>query len=134
VLHIRTRRIPRLLLAVVLSCGAPSGSLLEAQAPAGLALTEQEARTWLTYLASDALQGREVFTEGYGMAATYVADHLASWGVKPLGDDGTFLQSVKQRTYKVTRRSSVTIRAGGRSQTFRHGDHVSFPLESGGSG
>ena len=108
-------------------------SVLEAQAPAGLALTEQEARTWLTYLASDALQGREVFTEGYGMAAMYVADHLASWGVKPLGDEGTFLQSVKQRTYKVTRRSSVTIRAGGRSQTFRHGEHVSFPLESGGA-
>jgi hypothetical protein len=131
--HVRPRTIPRLLLAVVLSSVAASPSALDAQAPAGLAMTEPEARTWLTYLASDALQGREVFTEGYGMAATYVADHLASWGVKPLGDEGTFLQSVKQRTYKVSRRSSVTVHAGGRSQTFRHGDHVSFPLESGGS-
>jgi hypothetical protein len=67
------------------------------------------------------------------MAATYVAGHLGSWGLKPLGDDGTFLQIVKQRTYKVTRRSSLTVHAGGRSQTFRHGDHVTFPLESGGS-
>ena len=131
-LHVRTRTTPHLLLAVVLSSVALSAPVLDAQAPT-LALSEQEARTWLTYLASDALQGREVFTEGYGMAATYVSDHLASWGVKPLGDEGTFLQSVKQRTYKVARRSSVTIRAGGRSQTFRHGDHVSFPLESGGS-
>ena len=131
--YARTRTIPRLLLAVVLSCVSVSAPVLDAQAPAGLAMTEQDARQWLSYLASDALQGREVFTEGYGMAATYVADHLASWGVKPLGDDGTFLQSVKQRTYKVTRRSSITVNAGGRSQTFRHGDHVSFPLESGGS-
>jgi hypothetical protein len=133
VLHARTRTIPRLLLAVVLSSAALSAPVLDAQAPAGLAMTEHDAKTWLSYLASDALQGREVFTEGYGMAATYVAGHLASWGVKPLGDEGTFLQSVKQRTYKVTRRSSVTIHAGGRSQTFRHGDHVSFPLDSGGS-
>jgi hypothetical protein len=128
-----SRTKPRLLAAAALAWLAFTVPSLEAQAPAGLALSDQEARTWLTYLASDALQGREVFTEGYGMAATYVAGHLASWGVKPLGDDGTFLQTVKQRTYKVTRRSSLTVDAGGQSQTFRHGDQVSFPLESGGS-
>ena len=133
VYRVRTPTIPRLLFVVVLSSVALGAPALDAQAPAGLAMTEQDARAWLGFLASDALQGREVFTEGYGMAATYVADHLASWGVKPLGDEGTFLQSVKQRAYKVTRRSSLTVNAGGRSQTFRHGDHVSFPLESGGS-
>ena len=106
--------------------------VLDAQAPAGLAMTEQDARGWLGYLASDALQGREVFTEGYGMAASYVAGHLAAWGVKPLGDDGSFFQSVRQRAYKVTRRSLVTVDVAGRSQTFRHGEHVMFPLESGG--
>ena len=101
------------------------------QSPA-LAMSEQEARTWLTYLASDALQGREVFTEGYGMAAAYVAGHLGGWGLKPLGDEGTFLQVVRLRTYRVTRRSTVTVEVAGRSTTFRHGEHVDFPLESGG--
>ena len=33
-------------------------------------------KEWLTYLASDELQGRQIFTEGYGLAASYVADHL----------------------------------------------------------
>jgi hypothetical protein len=132
VIRASSRTFPRLVLAVALGSLLANAPRLDAQAP-GLAMTEQDARTWLGYLASDALQGREVFTEGYGMAATYVAEHLASFGVRPLGDGGTFLQSVTQRTYKVTRRSSVTIDAAGRSQTFRHGEHVSFPLESGGS-
>ena len=128
-----SRTLPRLLLGVALALLTFNAPVLDAQAPAGLALTEQDARAWLGYLASDALQGREVFTEGYGMAATFVAGHLASWGLKPLGNDGTFLQIVRQRTYNVTRRSSVTVEAGGRSHTFAHGEHVSFPLESGGS-
>src|SRR6185503_9842391 len=57
-------------------------------------LSETDVREWLTYLSSDELQGREVFTEGYGMAASYIADHLRQWGVKPLGDDGTYFQIV----------------------------------------
>ena len=69
-------------------------------------LSESDAREWLTYLASDALQGRQVFTEGYGLAAAYIADRLKQFGVKPIGDAGYF-QTVKLRSYKVTRNSSV---------------------------
>jgi len=96
-------------------------------------LSETEAREYLTYLSSDELQGREVFTEGFGLAAGYIAGHLREWGVKPLGDDGTFFQSVKQRGYQITRNSTVAIEAGGQSRTFKHGDHVSFSLMSGGA-
>jgi hypothetical protein len=96
------------------------------------AFNEQDLREWLTFLSSDTLQGREVFTEGYGMAASYVADHLRSWGVTPLGDDKTYFQVVKERTYQVTRHSSVTIEANGRSRTFADGEHVTFPVRAGG--
>ena len=105
---------------------------LTAQAP-GLVATEADAREWLTYLSSDDLQGREVFTEGYEKAAAYVARHLANWRLTPLGDDGTFLQHVRERRYRVTRRSSVAITVGGVTRTFRHGEHVEVPLESGSS-
>jgi hypothetical protein len=93
--------------------------------------SEQDLREWLTQLSSDTFQGREVFTEGYGMAASYVADHLRDWGVTPLGDDGTYFQVVKERTYQVTRHSSVTIEANGRSRTFADGEHVTFPVRAG---
>jgi hypothetical protein len=66
------------------------------------------------------------------MAASYVADHLRSWGVTPLGDDKTYFQVVKERTYQVTRHSSVTIEANGRSRTFADGEHVTFPVRAGG--
>src|SRR5262249_28535144 len=53
-----------------------------------------DLRTWLTYIASDELQGRNVFSEGLGLAASYIERHLLDWGVKPVGEHGTFLQTV----------------------------------------
>ena len=95
-------------------------------------ISESDLKEWLTYIASDEMQGRQVFTEGYGMAASYVAEKLRQWGVKPVNPDGTFFQPVKLKGYKVTRNSTVTIDAGGQQKTFKHGDHVTFAANSGG--
>lgn len=94
---------------------------------------QPDLKEWLTYLASDELQGRQVFTEGYGLAASYVADHLKRWGVKPIGDDATYFQTVRLKGYKVTRNSTVTVTVNGESKTFKHGDHVTFVPNSGGN-
>jgi hypothetical protein len=93
---------------------------------------EADVRGWLTYLSSDLMQGRQVFTEGYGLAASYIAGELKAMGLAPLGDNGTYLQAVTQRSYHVTRRASITIDVGGQSKTFRHGDHVIVPVRAGG--
>jgi hypothetical protein len=90
-------------------------------------------KEWLTYLSSDQLQGRQIFTEGFGLAAQYVADHLKQWGVKPLATDGTYFQPVKLKAYRVTRNSTVTVEVNGQAKTFKHGDHVTFPVNGGGS-
>lgn len=95
-------------------------------------ISETDMREFLTYLASDALLGRSMYSEGYGVAAQYVAEHLKAWGVKPMGDDGTYFQAVKNRGYRVTRNSSVTVEVGGKSRTFKHGDHVTFAVSAGG--
>ena len=91
-----------------------------------------EMKEWLTYLASDELQGRQVFTEGYGLAAQYVAERLRSWDVKPLGQENSYLQPVRLRGYKATRNSSVTVEANGQTRTFKHSDHVTFAANAGG--
>jgi hypothetical protein len=52
--------------------------------------------------------------------------------VKPIGENGTYLQAVKNRGYKVTRNSTVTVEVGGQTKTFKQGDHVTFPLNGGG--
>jgi hypothetical protein len=85
-----------------------------------------ELKVWLTDLASDAFQGRQAFTEGYGMAAAYVAEHLKAFGVKPMGDGGSYFQVVARKGYRITRNSSVTVDVNGQSRTFKHGDHVTF--------
>jgi hypothetical protein len=95
-------------------------------------ISPDDMKEWLSYLASDELQGRQIFTEGYGAAAQYVADHLKQWGVKPIGDDKTYFQYVKLKDYKITRNSTVTVTVNGESKTFKHGDHVTFASNSGG--
>lgn len=120
--------------SLVIGASQPWGLLAQAPAPSNVkfaTINESEMKQWLTYLASDALQGRDAFTEGYGLAAAYVAEQLRAAGVKPIGPEGYF-QSVKQRGYRVTRNSSITVEAGGQTRTFKHGDHVTFPINAGG--
>jgi hypothetical protein len=50
-----------------------------AQTPRQPSIAQDDLRTWLTYIASDELQGRLVYTEGIGLAAAYIADHLKEW-------------------------------------------------------
>ncbi len=114
-----------------------SGALLaQAPQPAGgvkfQTISPLELKEWLTYLSSDELQGRQVFSEGYGIAAQYIAERLREWGVKPLGDNGTYFQIVKVHSYRVTRNSSVTVEGNGQTRTFKDGDHVTFPAMAGG--
>ncbi len=90
-------------------------------------ITPTDLREWLTYLASDELEGRAVYTEGLGLAAGYVQTHLQSWGLSPRGDNGGFLQTVKVRSVKTTNRSSVTVQVGRESRTFKDGDGITFP-------
>jgi hypothetical protein len=91
-----------------------------------------DMKEWLTYLASDQLQGRQVYTEGYGLATAYVADHLRTWGVKPLGDDGTYFENVRIKGYTSKRNSSLALVVKGETKTFKHGDHVTFVANAGG--
>jgi Zn-dependent M28 family amino/carboxypeptidase len=92
---------------------------------------EDDLRTWLTTLSSDAMQGRAVFTEGYGLAASYVAGELRALGVKPMGDKGSYFQAVARTAYNVERQSSLTVIVGGETHTFVDGNHVSFPADTG---
>ena len=89
-------------------------------------------KEWLTYLSSDELQGRATYTEGLGLAASYIADHLRQWGVKPAGDNGTYFQVVRVNGIRTTSRSSVTVEANGQTRTFKDGEGVTFPKNMGG--
>ena len=69
---------------------------------------------------------------GFGLAAGYVADHLRAWGVKPAGDHGSYLQTVRVLGVKTTSRSTVTVTVNGETRTFADGDGITFPKNMGG--
>src|SRR5262245_42026127 len=131
------RRALRLaLFAIIVVASGPSWIDVSAQSrparPRLAQISQSDLKEWLTYISSDELQGRQIFTEGYGLAATYVADRLREWGVKPLGENGTFFQPVRLKGYRTTRRSSVTLTVSAQSRTFNDVDHLTCPANAGG--
>jgi hypothetical protein len=86
----------------------------------------QDLKEWLSYVASDELEGRATFSTGIGLAAAYLQDHLRAWGVKPAGDGGSYLQTVRVLSVRTTNRSSVTVELPGQSRTFAEGQGVTF--------
>ncbi|MGH9237127.1 MAG: M20/M25/M40 family metallo-hydrolase [Vicinamibacterales bacterium] len=94
--------------------------------------SQDEMKRWLGYIASDALQGRQMLTEGLGLAGAYVADHLKTWGVVPAGDAGTYFQTVPIYGMRTRSNSSVAVTANGETRIFKDGDGVTFPRNQGG--
>lgn len=75
------------------------------------AITTQDLMTRLYIFADDSLAGRDVGTEGHYKATTYIAGELKRLGLKPMGDSGTYFQTLPLKTRKVDRMSSFV--AGG---------------------
>jgi aminopeptidase YwaD len=57
------------------------------------AITAEELKAHVKYLASDELEGRGSGTEGNRKAAAYIADQMKQYGLKPAGDNGTYFQT-----------------------------------------
>ncbi len=120
-------------LTLVLTCALLAAVPLGAAPNPGVAaIQSQDLKEWLTYIASDELEGRAVYSTGIGLAAAYIEDHLHAWGARPAGDHGSYLQTVRVLGVKTTSRSTVTVRVAGTSRTFADGDGITFPKNAGG--
>jgi hypothetical protein len=79
----------------------------------------------IAYLADDKLKGRAPGTEGFQMAVDYVVGRLKNMGVKPAGENGTWLQQVKFRKAFI---QNGTLSLTGNSQSLKPGvDYVIMP-------
>ncbi|MES2339961.1 MAG: M28 family metallopeptidase [Pseudomonadota bacterium] len=78
-------------------------------------LTPAEAamKAHVMYLASDAMRGREAGSQEYDIAAQYVASQFYSAGLRPGGDDGSYLQKVPLITVKATDQGSFAFTPRG---------------------
>ena len=59
-------------------------------------------------LAAPEMQGRGTAQPGGDKAAAYLADRYAKLGLKPLGDNNTYLQAVKFKETLVTSETTIT--------------------------
>ncbi len=79
---------------------------------------DADTRAWwnlTTVLSADSMEGRDTGSPGYQRAADVVAKRLAAAGVKPLGHNGTWFQSVPMDEVRITRAS---IQVGERTLAF----------------
>jgi Zn-dependent M28 family amino/carboxypeptidase len=58
------------------------------------AITAAQLRNYLTFIASDEMEGRDTPSRGLDTTAKFIAMNLNRWGFKPAGDDGTFFQKI----------------------------------------
>src|SRR5499427_4328696 len=78
----------------------------------------------LTFLSSDALEGRRSLERGSEVAIQWIASEFAKSGLKPLVGD-SYLQPVPIIEYTVDReKTTLTLRAAGNSETYRAPDAI----------
>ena len=63
-------------------------------------------------LASDEFEGRAPSTPGGQAASQYIADEMAAAGLSPMGENGTFFQSVELTAASVLPTSTMSISNG----------------------
>ncbi len=73
---------------------APALKLPAAVAAAMRGIDAQRIRAHVRFLSDDLLEGRGTGTRGSDIAANYIAAQFALYGLKPAGDDGSYLQKV----------------------------------------
>lgn len=76
------------------SVAAPSGALPPAAAAAMKSIDPERIRAHVKFLSDDLLEGRGTGQRGGDIAAAYIAAQFQFYGLKPAGDNGSYMQKV----------------------------------------
>ncbi len=96
-------------------------------APVMLLAADDATRWWsyVQYLASDALEGRNTGSEGHRKAAEYIASQFLDAGLKPAGENGSFIQPVSFLTKQLDEsQSSLALRTAAGVKPMRLGENA----------
>src|SRR5258705_13495778 len=64
-------------------------------------ITAEQMQSYLSFIASDEMEGRDTPSRGLDTTAKFLAMNLQRWGFKPAGDNGTFLQRIDLRRDRI---------------------------------
>jgi hypothetical protein len=83
-------RLARRLLLALCAAALLQASLTSEEKFLASAITANELRAHVSFLASDTLEGRDTPSKGLDVAAEYIASEFRRAGLEPAGDDGYF--------------------------------------------
>lgn len=101
-----------------------AATLSTAERKAAARVKLETIREVTTALSSKEFEGRGTGQPGADKAARYLADHFAKLGLKPLGENGTYLQPIKFKASEVLPESVLNVA----DAVLKHGeDYVVLP-------
>lgn len=120
-------------IAMALPASYPqSKSKAKAGAPVSLAsqrgadlITAAQLRDYLTFIASDEMEGRDTPSRGLDTTAKFIAMNLSRWGFRPAGDDGSYFQRIALRRDRID--PSETRVQLNRQSLSAGDDFIAFP-------
>src|SRR6266498_5296070 len=84
-------------------------------------ISAAQLKNYLSFIASDEMEGRDTPSRGLDTTAKFIAMNLERWGLKPAGDGGTFFQKIGLRRDQLDGpHSSAEING----QKFNYGEDV----------
>lgn len=120
-------------LLFLLAVGAldPQESTPSLEIPAGdrtvsASIDAEELRGHVQALASDAMQGRAMGSEGSHVTARYLAGRLEAAGFSPGAADGTFLQPIPLERLVYDGVPELRVKRGGREEVLYNGEAFTF--------
>lgn len=121
------------LLAQKSATSKPKRAVSQAAAPAALppsaaaamkSIDPQRIRAHVKFLASDLLEGRGTGQRGGDIAADYIATQFESYGLKPAGDNGAYMQKVPMVGIITEPSTSIYFLQAGKTQKLKLGDDI----------
>ncbi|CAN5477065.1 hypothetical protein BH20ACI3_BH20ACI3_01970 [soil metagenome] len=88
-------------------------------------ITAGQIRDYLTFIASDEMEGRDTPSRGLDLTAKFLAMNLARWGLTPAGDDGTFFQKIALKRDLVNK-EQTRVRLNDQNLSFGK-DYIALP-------
>ncbi|HLV24848.1 MAG TPA: M28 family peptidase [Gemmatimonadales bacterium] len=77
--------------------------------PTSEEISARDLMTRLYIFADDSMQGRATGTEGYARGTRYIASELERLGLTPMGDDGSYFQSIPFGSRKIAVEETLTL-------------------------
>src|SRR6201985_2407679 len=94
-MKIRSALTAAVSLVPFLACiGTPAQTVPAAVKTAEASIDSEKIRAHVRFLSDDLLEGRGPGLRGSEIAAQYIAPQFALYGLKPGGDNGTYLQQI----------------------------------------